>query len=125
MVIVGLLVGYFFVQTHPNYFNNVNYLAALLLLEVVLASLWRYEVIFFPLLMAFFLWAGSALPFYSVGMTARWFVLVVAALAGFVMWMREREHTYGAFHLVALFCVAAALVSALVLPIPLPLCLRF
>jgi hypothetical protein len=44
-------------------------------------------------------------------MTARWLVLVVAAFAGFVMWMRERRHSYDAFHLVALFCVAAALVQ--------------
>ena len=30
------------------------------------------------------------------------------------MWMREHKHTYTSFHLVALFCVAAALVSAMV-----------
>ena len=112
--VVGLLVGYFFVQTHPGYFNNVDYLGALVLLQLVLASLWHYEIVYFPLLVIFFLWAGMDLPFASVGMTARWLVLVVAAFAGFVMWMRERRHTYDAFHLVALFCVAAALVSALV-----------
>jgi hypothetical protein len=31
------------------------------------------------------------LPFASVGMTARWLVLVVAAFAGFVMWMRDAD----------------------------------
>ena len=98
----------------PGYFNNVDYLGALVLLQLVLASLWHYEIVYFPLLVIFFLWAGMDLPFASVGMTARWLVLVVAAFAGFVMWMRERRHTYDAFHLVALFCVAAALVSALV-----------
>lgn len=114
VTVIGLLVGFFFVQSHPRYFNNVSYLSMLLMLEVVLVSLWHYEKIFFPLLMMFFFWAGMDLPFSSVGMTARWFVLVAAATAGFVMWMRDRRHTYGAFHLVALFCVAAALVSALV-----------
>jgi len=114
MVVAGLLVGYFFVQTHPQYFSNVDYLAALVVVELVLASLWHYDVIFFPLLMFFFIWAGIDLPFSSAGMTARWFVLVIAAFAGFVMWMRERRHTFNEFHLAALFCVAAALVSALV-----------
>jgi len=39
--VVGLLVGYFFVQTHPRYFNNVDYLGALVLLQLVFASLWH------------------------------------------------------------------------------------
>ena len=55
IVVLGLLVGYFFVETHPGYFNNVDYLAALVLLQLVMASLWKYEVVFFPLLMGFFL----------------------------------------------------------------------
>lgn len=114
IVVLGLLVGYFFVETHPGYFNNVDYLAALVLLQLVMASLWKYEVVFFPLLMGFFLWGGMDLPYSSAGMTARWLVLVVAASAGFVMWMRLRQHSYNAFHLVAFFCVAAAFVSALV-----------
>jgi O-antigen ligase len=78
----------------------------------VLVSLWYFKTVFFPLLMACFLWAGMALPFTGIPNTARWLVLAVAAVAGFVMWMRERHHTYGAFHLVALFCVTAGLVSA-------------
>jgi len=44
----------------------------------------------------------------------RWFILGVASVAGFVMWMRQHKHTYTSFDLVALFCVAAALVSAVV-----------
>ena len=42
IVVLGLLVGYFFVETHPGYFNNVDYLAALVLLQLVLATLWKY-----------------------------------------------------------------------------------
>jgi O-antigen ligase len=38
---------------------------------------------------------------------------MVAALAGSVMWMRNRGHTYNAFHWMAMFCVISALVSAL------------
>jgi O-antigen ligase len=107
LVVVGLLVGYFIVQ-------NADYLAAVCLLQLIVVSLWHYETIFFPLLMAFFLWAGMDLPFASVGMTARWLVLGLAAFVGFAMWMRQRRHSYNAFHLVAVFSVIAALVSAVV-----------
>jgi hypothetical protein len=64
--------------------------------------------------MGFFCWAGMDLPFTGVAFTGRWFILAVAAVAGFVMWMRQTNHTYTSFHLVALFCVTAALVSAMV-----------
>ena len=113
-LVIATLVGFFFIQTHPGYFRNVDYLAALILAQLVIASLWNYEVVFFPLLLVFFLWAGMDLPYAAVGMTARWFVLIIAAAAGFVMWMRQREHHFNEFHLTALFCVLAALTSALV-----------
>jgi O-antigen ligase len=64
--------------------------------------------------MGFFFWAGSDLPWEGVAFTARWFILGVAAVAGFAIWMRQSKHTYSSFHLVALFCVTAALVSAMV-----------
>ncbi len=110
---LGLLAGYFFALTRPGYFSNGDYLAALVLVELVIAGLWFYETLFFPLLMFFFLWAGLGLPLSSVGTAGRWLVLVVAAFAGFAMWMRHPRHPYNAFHLVALCCVATALVSAL------------
>lgn len=45
--------------------------------------------------------------------TARWVFLTVGALVGFVAWMKtSRDRHFGAFHLVALFCVLAALASA-------------
>ncbi len=108
------LVGVFFIRRHLADFRNVSYLSGLILIQIVLASLWHFETIYFPLLMGFFLWAGMDVPFVGVAGTARWFVLGVAAIVGFMMWMRERNHTYSAFHLLAVFCVTAALVSALV-----------
>ena len=114
LAVVGLLAGYFFALTRPEYFSNADYLGALVLAELVIVSLWFYETIFYPLLMFFFLWAGLEVPFSSVGTAGRWLVLVVAAFAGFPMWMRHARQAYNAFHLVALCCVATALVSALV-----------
>jgi O-antigen ligase len=112
LAVLGLLIGCFFVQSLTGFFNNADYLGALLLIEIVMASLWIYDIIFFPLLMAFFLWAGMNVPASSAAMTARWPVLAVAAFAGSLIWMRNRRHAYGAFHLVAFSCVGAALVSA-------------
>jgi len=102
------------VRTHLGYFRNVTYLGGLIIIQIVLASLWHFETIFFPMLMGFFCWAGMDVPWTGVAFTGRWFILGVAAVFGFVMWMRQTQHTYTAFHLAALFCVAAALVSAMV-----------
>src|SRR4029077_15870576 len=46
--------------------------------------------------------------------TGRWFVLIVGALVGLVMYTKSRNHSYGAFHLTAFFCVVSALISAVV-----------
>ncbi len=108
------LLGVYWVRRNLADFRNVSYLTGLIVLQVVLTSLWHFETVFFPLLIGFFLWAGTALPWSTVGMTARWFILAVAAVVGFVLWMRQPKHTYKAFHLVALFCIAAALVSGMV-----------
>jgi len=109
-IVAGVAV--LFLRSYIYYFRNPVYLGGLIVVEIVLASLWRFEAVFFPLLMACFLWAGMNVPFTGVLTTARWFVLAVAAVAGFIMWMRQRHHTYGAFHLVALFCVTAGFISA-------------
>lgn len=114
LAVAGLLASLVFDQLHPGYFSDVKYLGALIGLQIILASLWHYDVVFFPLVLAFFLWSGMDIPLSTVGRTARWFVLAVAAFAGFVMWMREHRRTFGLFHLVALFCVVAAVTSAAV-----------
>jgi O-antigen ligase len=110
----GCLVALYWIRGHLADFRNTSYLSGLIVIQIVFASLWHFETVFFPLLMGFFFWAGMNLPWTGVASTARWFILAVAAVAGFVIWMRKRNHTYTAFHLVALFCLAAALVSAMV-----------
>ena len=103
-IVVGPTVAFalfLFLRGHLYYFRNPVYLGGLIVIEVVLTSLWHFETIFFPLLMLTFLWAGMDLPWIGVPATARWFILGVAAVAGFVISMRERRHTYRAFHLLA------------------------
>ena len=112
-----LLVWY--AQRHPGFFSNTDYLGGILLLELILVSLWRYEIRFLPFMMIVFLWAGMNVPYEIAGLAARWFVLGSGALAGFTMWIKNRrEQRLTAFHLVAFFCVIAALVSAMVSDFP-------
>lgn len=114
LAVIAALAVLLFLRGHLYYFRSPSYLGAFIAAEIVLVSLWHFKTVFFPLLMACFLWAGMALPFTGIPNTARWLVLAVAAVAGFVMSMRERRHAYTSFHLVALFCVIAGLSSAVV-----------
>ena len=116
---VAILVLFFLVERDPGLFANTTYLAGMLALQIALIGLSRFEAAFFPLLMGTFLWAGSMLPFYGAGKELRWLFLTLGALGGFVIWMRSpKVQHFRAFHLVALFCVASALVSAMVSEVP-------
>jgi O-antigen ligase len=101
------------VQRRPLLFANTTYLGAILAMEVVAVCLWHYEKVFLPVTIWCFLAAATALPFSGEGLTLRWVFLGVGALAGFFLWMKtNRETHFGAFHLVALFCVFSAVASA-------------
>lgn len=117
--ILLLLVLVVFAERRPGLFANTTYLGGLLALQIALVGLTHFEEIFFPMLMGTFLWAGSALPLAGTGMSLRWLFLGVGALGGFVIWIKSpRMRHFGAFHLVAFFCVLAATVSALVSEVP-------
>jgi O-antigen ligase len=98
----------------PAYFSNADDLDSLLFLQVLLAAIWRYRSRFFPLLLAAFLWAGTALPLNVAWTSGRWFILAAGALVGFVVYISDPRHRFTTLHLVAFFCVVAALVSAAV-----------
>ncbi len=53
-----------------------------------------------------------ALPLQGLWTSARWAVLAVGALVGLVIYMKDRQHSFGAFHVAAFFCVVAAVISA-------------
>ena len=112
--LAGALVAMFWISRLWTYFRNVKYLGGLIGLQIILASLWHFETVFFPLLMGCFLLAGMHLGFVGIATTARWVLLAVAALAGFILWMRAQKHSYSSFHLIAVFCVIAAITSAAV-----------
>lgn len=118
---VGLpfaLVVTLMARSWPAYFSDPRYLLGMIFLQVLLACLLFYDRAFFPLLMLAFLWAGVDVPMRETWTSGRWVVLGAGALVGFVRAMRMGVQHFRAFHLVASFCAASAMVSALVSPAP-------
>ena len=77
----GSLVLYF-IYFHLQYFGDVTFLGEILLLEVIIASLWKYDQRFFVLLMITFVWAGMHVPLQSAWTIGRWVVLSAGAVVG-------------------------------------------
>jgi O-antigen ligase len=109
----GLTAGYVALYS-PGYLSSSNYLGGLIFLQVLLAMVWKYEQRFFPFLVVVFLWAGMSVPFSGLWTAGRWAVLAVGAIAGFALYMRSPHPRFSSFHMVAMFAVLAALVSAAV-----------
>jgi O-antigen ligase len=107
--IAALAVAHHFLA----YFRDPVFLGGLILLEVLVASLWHYEIVYFPLLICFFVWSGTYVPFAYTAMSARWAVLAFGAVAGAILWMRGQCQSFSTLHLAALFASAGAFVSAI------------
>ena len=113
-VVLGPLVLAYFAYSRPGYFTSQTYLGGLLLLEFLAAAVWMYRRVFFPIVVVTFLLAGVDLPVGSVWTMARWVILGVGAVVGSILMLKERRYHFGLFHVLALFAVLAALVSAAV-----------
>jgi O-antigen ligase len=118
MILICCLFAVYAAAFQPAYFSSSDQIATLLFLQILLAAVWKYRTRFFPLLLATFLWAGMALPLNATWTSGRWLVLTVGALAGLVVYSRDQLQSFAIFHLVALFCVVSAVVSAAVSPYP-------
>jgi O-antigen ligase len=112
--VAGALLLAYFAYTRPGYFTSQTYIGGLLLLELLVAAVWLYRRVFFPLVIISFLFAGVDLPVGSVWTLARWLVLAVGALVGCSIVLKERRYSFRMFHVLALFSVLAALMSAAV-----------
>jgi len=110
----GALLFTYAILSHLQYFGSISFLGAILLIEVVIASLWKYDQRFFTLLMIAFLWAGMHIPLQSAWTGGRWLVLCAGAVIGNIVWMREPRRSFRTIHLLAFFCIGAAFVSATV-----------
>jgi O-antigen ligase len=118
MIVLACLFAAYAAVFWRAYLSSSNGLATLLFLQVLIATIWNYRARFLPLLLTVFLWAGMMVPLNGAWTSGRWFVLSVGALAGLVVYVRDQRYSFGAFHLVALFCVVAALASAAVSAYP-------
>jgi O-antigen ligase len=114
----GAILAPFFLAllayAQPGYFSSQTYLAGLLLLELLFAALWMYRQVFFPLILIAFLFAGTGLAVGGGWTVARWVFLGFGAGGGCVIMFKERSQRFSLFHIVALFAVLAATVSAAV-----------
>jgi O-antigen ligase len=118
--LAGVVLMLLFLRRYLAYFSTPLYLEGLILIEIIAATLWRFEVVFLPFLMVIFLWAGSDPGLFAgVAGTVRWAVLGVGAPAGAFLWMRKRQRAFTALHLAALFCVGSALASAMMSNVPM------
>jgi O-antigen ligase len=115
---VTLLAAGLVCLARPGYVSNIKLLGAVIVAEIVIASIWHFEKTFFVLLMLSFLLAGLNTPLLEAGLVLRWVVLGVGAAVGYIKWMKAHREPFGAFHLAALFCIFAALTSAMVSAIP-------
>jgi len=113
-IVLGVSLALYFVYSHLEYFGNVSFLGGILLLEVIIACLWKYDQRFFVLLMIAFVWAGMNVPLQGAWTGGRWVVLSVGAVVGYIVWTKTPRRSFGSLHLIAFFCVCAAFVSATV-----------
>ena len=111
--VLGLLVLLFLAYSRPGYFVGDS-LRGILLVEFLAVAIWMYRRVFFALVIVAFLLAGVELPVGAIWTAGRWAILGVGALVGSIIMLRDRGHRIGWFHVLALFAVLAALVSAAV-----------
>jgi len=117
-IAISCLFAVYAAVFRPAYFSSSDVLATLLFVQALILAIWNYRARFFPLLLAVFLWAGMVLPMNGAWTSGRWLVLAVGALAGLVVYVRDQRCSFSTFHLLAFFCVVAALVSAAVSAYP-------
>ncbi len=112
-VVIGLVILAFLAYSRPGYFGS-DALGSILLLELLAVAVWMYRRVFFALVIVAFLFAGVEVPVGAIWTAGRWGILGVGALVGSVIMLRDRGYRISWFHVLALFAVLAALVSAAV-----------
>ena len=100
--------------SRPWYFTSQTYLGGLILIEFLMAAVWMYRRVFFPVVIVAFLLAGVDIPVGSVWTAGRWLFLAVGGVFGLLIVIKERRYHFGLFHLAAGFAVLTALLSATV-----------
>jgi len=119
LIAVGSAIILFLVLTRGQpYFTDPGVLAAVIVLELILAAVWSYKTRFFAVLLGAFLWAGIPIPFGATWATGRWFMLAIAALVGCILYVKDSQLHLTTFHFAAFLCASTALFSAAVSGFP-------
>ena len=117
-LVLLVLWGAYYAYSRPYSLGDPSTYIFLIGGQLLLAAIFHYRRVFFLALMVSFLWAGLALPLKALWGAARWPVLLCAAVVGLVLWLKEERQHFGAMHLIAFFCVVAAITSAAVSAFP-------
>jgi len=104
----------FTAYSHPFYFSNATLLGGVIALEVLFVAVWSYRQSFFALILLAFLFAGMDLPLGGIWTMARWFFLIIGAIVGFLIMLKEGHGRFRLFHAVSILAVSSALISAVV-----------
>jgi len=118
LLVALVLWGGYYAYTRPYSLGDPATYVTLIGAQLLLAAVFHYRRLVFGAVMASFLWAGMNLPMMRAGVAARWPILLVAAIVGLVLWLKEERQHFGAMHFVALACAVAALTSATVSAFP-------
>ncbi|HZP17585.1 MAG TPA: hypothetical protein VFB00_06455, partial [Terriglobales bacterium] len=118
ILLSGFLLWTCLLLFRPGYLSSPTTLGGLMVAQIILIGIVKYRQIFFTVLLGAFVWAGFDLPYQQSWLQVRWFVLAMGSVTGLAVYMKDRAHHFGLFHLVALFCVLSASVSALVSAYP-------
>jgi O-antigen ligase len=116
-IALGVILALYGAFHYLPYFADGTFLGGILLLELIIACLWKYDERFYLLILIAFAWAGMNVPMEGAWTIARWAVLFAGALVGFIVWTKTPRAPFGSLHLIAFFCVCAAFVSATVSPL--------
>ncbi len=118
VLVLLVLWGAYYAYTRPYSLGDPTTYVILIVGQLLLVAVFHYRRVFLWVVMASFLWAGLSLPLKGVWGAARWPILVVAAIVGLILWLKEERQHFGAMHMVALSCVVAATTSAVVSAFP-------
>lgn len=118
-VVTAAIYALYYSFFQPSYFTNTRFLGGLIFLEILAVCLWEFRKRYLVILILAFLWAGMHVPFQEQWESGRWIVLAIGAVAGCLLFLRERTQHFRLIHLVAFCCVLTAAVSALVSASPL------
>lgn len=114
----GVAIVAYLSIARPYYLASYSTLAVFIGAELMVAAVVRYRKVFFAVLMSVFLLAGAQISSQGTFLQARWVVLGIAAVVGVAVYINEGDHRLSAFHLLAIFSLLSAAVSACVSQYP-------